>query len=433
MHAELMKNYVTILQEELVPALGCTEPIAVAYASAKAREVLGVMPQHITVYCSGNIVKNVKSVTVPNSNGLQGIDAAAILGTVGGSASRELEVLSAVQPEHIRTTRRLLTEAFCETKLASGVDKLYVRVEAAAEDGSTAAVTLQGHHTNVTDILKNGQVLFHCDYVGEHSAVRQGDRSLLNVHSILEFADTVPLSEIEPILAKQIECNTRIAEEGLTTHYGAGVARALLDTGDTSVFTIARAKAAAASEARMSGCALPVVINSGSGNQGITVSVPVIEYVTTYHLSAEKLYRALAVSNLISIHLKRFIGDLSAFCGAVTAACGVGAALAYLDGCGYSGVADTITNTLAAVSGIFCDGAKPSCAAKVASALDAAFLSFRMARHQRAFNPGEGVVGDEVEQTIRSVGYIGREGMDETDQEILRVMLQPTGTGHEPC
>lgn len=432
MHAEQMKNYVTILQEELVPALGCTEPIAVAYASAKARAVLGAMPEHLTVYCSGNIVKNVKSVTVPNSNGLRGIEAAAILGAVGGCAEQELEVLSAVQPEHIRTTRSLLSADFCSTRLASGVDKLYVRVEAAAGQ-DTASVTIQGHHTNITDIVKNGEVQFHCDFVGEQSAVRQGDRSQLNVRTILEFADTVPLSEIEPILARQIECNTRIAEEGLTTHYGAGVARALLDTGDTSVFTIARAKAAAASEARMSGCALPVVINSGSGNQGITVSVPVIEYVTTYHLSAEKLYRALAVSNLISIHLKRFIGDLSAFCGAVTAACGVGAALAYLDGCGYAGVADTITNTLAAVSGIFCDGAKPSCAAKVASALDAAFLSFRMARHQRAFNPGEGVVGDEVEQTIRSVGYIGREGMDETDQEILRVMLQPAGTGDEHC
>ena len=432
MHADLIRNYVTILQEELVPALGCTEPIAVAYASAKAHATLGEMPQHLTVYCSGNIVKNVKSVTVPNSNGLQGIEAAAILGTVGGCAEKELEVLSEVQPEHIRQTRQLLTQSFCETKLANGVDKLYVRVEAQVGD-QTAAVTIQGHHTNVTDIVKNGEVLLHTEYVGEQSAARQGDRSLLNVRSILEFADTVPLSEIEPILARQIECNTQIAEEGLTTHYGAGVARALLDTGDTSVFTIARAKAAAASEARMSGCALPVVINSGSGNQGITVSVPVIEYVTTYHLSAEKLYRALAVSNLISIHLKRFIGDLSAFCGAVTAACGVGAALAYLDGCGYNGVADTITNTLAAVSGIFCDGAKPSCAAKVASALDAAFLSFRMARHQRAFNPGEGVVGEEVEQTIRSVGYIGREGMDETDQEILRVMLQPAGTGDEHC
>ena len=428
----LKQNYITILREELVPALGCTEPIAVAYAAAKTRKVLGNFPDHITVFCSGNIVKNVKSVTVPNSNGLRGIDAAAILGTVGGCADRELEVLSSVTEPHIARTKALLEEHFCSTELVSGVDKLYLKVQAVS-GSDCAAVTIQGHHTNITDIEKNGQVIFHMDYVDESSSQRIGDRSLLNVRSILEFADSVDVEQIESILSRQIECNLRISEEGMSERYGAGVARALLDGSSYSVYTMARAKAAAASEARMSGCALPVVINSGSGNQGITVSVPVIEYARANGFSQQKLYRALAVSNLTSIHLKHFIGDLSAFCGAVTAACGVGAALAYLDCGSYSEVADTITNTLAAVSGIFCDGAKPSCAAKVSSALDAAFVSFRMARMHRAFNPGEGVVGEDVEQTIRSIGHIGREGMDETDQEILHVMMRSGTNAGSTC
>ena len=416
-------NHITILQEELMPALGCTEPIAVAFAAAKAREVLGRFPEHMIVYCSGNIIKNVKSVTVPNSNGLRGIDAAAILGAVGGQAGRMLEVLESVQPSHISRALELLNTAYCEVKSASGVDKLYLRIEAFAGNDH-AAVVIQGHHTNITDIEKNGEVLFHHDFVVESSATRKGDRSRLTVRSILEFADAVDIETLKPILEPQIACNMAISQEGMDTRYGAGVARAMLDDGNVSVYTLASAKAAAASEARMAGCSLPVVINSGSGNQGITVSVPVIVYARAMHYSENKLLRALAVSNLISIHLKYYIGDLSAFCGAVTAACGAGAAVAYLDGGDYGVVADTISNTLASVSGIFCDGAKPSCAAKVAAALDSAFLSFRMARKHRAYNPGEGVVGVDVEQTIHGVGLIGREGMDETDQHILRVMMQ---------
>ena len=423
------QNYLTILQEELLPALGCTEPIAVAYAAAKTRDILGAFPEHITVDCSGNIVKNVKSVTVPNSNGLRGIDAAAILGTVGGCAEKELEVLSSIQPDHIEKTKSLLAASYCDTILVGGVDKLYLKITATA-GGETASVTIQGHHTNITDIEKNGAVLFHCDHQPEASAVRVGDRSQLTIRGILEFADSASISDLKPILQRQIDCNMAISDEGMSGHYGPGIAGFILNGGDTSVFTKARAKAAAASEARMAGCALPVVINSGSGNQGITVSVPVIVYARENGFSQEQLFRALAVSNLTSIHLKYYIGDLSAFCGAVTASAGVGAALAYLEGCSYTSVAHTITNTLAAVSGIFCDGAKPSCAAKVAASLDAAFLSFRMALRNRAFHPGEGVVGDNVEQTIRSVGHIGREGMDETDQEILRIMMH-SGAGPE--
>ena len=424
MDKEAIRNYLVILQEELMPALGCTEPIAVAFAAAKAREILGTFPEHMTVHCSGNIIKNVKSVTVPNSRGLRGIDAAAILGAVGGCAQRQLEVLDSVREEHILKTRELMERDFCDTRFATNVDKLYIRMEVSAGEESVCIV-IQGHHTNITDIIKNGEVLLHHDFVDETSATRVGDRSKLTVRSILEFADAVDVEELKPILDPQIRCNMAISQEGMDTRYGAGVARAMLDDGNVSVYTLASAKAAAASEARMAGCSLPVVINSGSGNQGITVSVPVIVYARNMHYSEKKLLRALAVSNLISIHLKYYIGDLSAFCGAVTAACGAGAAVAYLDGGDYGVDSDTISNTLASVSGIFCDGAKPSCAAKVAAALDSAFLSFRMARKHRAYNPGEGVVGVDVERTIHGVGLIGREGMDETDEHILRVMLQP--------
>ena len=423
MNITTINNHILILQEELMPALGCTEPIAVAFAAAKAREVLGQFLEHITVHCSGNIIKNVKSVTVPNSRGLRGIDAAAILGVVGGCAEKQLEVLDSVREEHIIRTRELLEKNYCDTRFATNVDKLYIRIEVAA-DQEYACVIIQGHHTNITDIIKNGDVLLHHEFVNESSATRVGDRSKLTVRSILEFADCVDVAALQPILGPQIQCNMEISQEGMDTRYGAGVARAMLDDGNVSVYTLASAKAAAASEARMAGCSLPVVINSGSGNQGITVSVPVIVYARAMQYSERKLLRALAVSNLISIHLKYYIGDLSAFCGAVTAACGAGAAVAYLDGGDYGVVSDTISNTLASVSGIFCDGAKPSCAAKVAAALDSAFLSFRMARKHRAYNPGEGVVGVDVEQTIHGVGLIGREGMDETDQHILHVMLQ---------
>ena len=423
MTREEIKNHITILEEELVPALGCTEPIAVAYAAAKTREVLGVFPEHIQVSCSGNIIKNVKSVTVPNSNGLRGIEAAAILGIVGGCPEKKLEVLSAITENHIVKTKQLMSQNYCDTSFATNVDKLYIKITAYS-GSNQATVIIQGQHTNITDIEKNGEVIFHKEHVHDAATSRKGDRSQLTVRSILEFADAVDIDEIKHILDRQIEYNLRISAEGMDTRYGAGVARALLDDGKITVFTLARAKAAAASEARMAGCSLPVVINSGSGNQGITVSVPVIEYARSMHYSEKKLYRALAVSNLTSIHLKYFIGDLSAFCGAVTAACGVGAALSYLDDGDYAEVSDTISNTLASVSGIFCDGAKPSCAAKVAAALDAAFLSFRMSRKHRSYNPGDGVVAEDIEQTIRGVGLIGREGMEETDQHILRIMMQ---------
>ena len=423
MDAAEMQNMVAILEEELVPALGCTEPIAIAYAAAKTRAVLGMFPEKATVYCSGNIVKNVKSVTVPNSGGLRGIEAAAILGMVGGNADRELEVLTEVRPEHIEKAEQLLKENFCRSILVKDVDKLYIQV--CLEAGSRiAAVTIEGHHTNITHILKDGKVIFEKPYTPLLAQKRNGDRTRLSVRSILEFADAVDLEPLLPTLTRQLQCNDAIADAGLAASYGACVSRAVLSSGEVSPFMEAKRRASAASEARMSGCALPVVINSGSGNQGITVSVPVAAYARARHLSEDRMYRGLIVSNLISIHLKRHIGDLSAFCGAVTASCGVGAALAYLDGFGYQVVADSITNNLASVGGILCDGAKPSCAAKVCASLESAYLSYCMARRARAFCPGEGVVGQDVEQTIRSIGHIGREGMEYTDLEILKVMMQ---------
>jgi len=423
MREELRENCIQILKEELMPALGCTEPIALAYAAAKAREVLGTMPESATVFCSGNIVKNVKSVTVPNSNGLRGIEAAATLGIVGGRADKQLEVLNEVTQADIEETKKLLKSNFCGTELATGVDKLYIRVETKAGE-QTSSVTIQGHHTNITDVIKNGEVLLHVDFESNSGGARKGDREAITIANILEFANGVDVADIEPILSRQIEYNSAIGQEGLTNPYGASVSKTLLSYVGEGEFTMARAKAVAASEARMAGCALPVVINSGSGNQGITVSVPVIEFAAYHNLPKDKLYRALAVSNLVSIHMKHYIGDLSAFCGAVTAACGAGAALAYLDTNDLQVVVDTINNTMATTSGIFCDGAKPSCAAKVSASLEAAYLAFRMAKEKRAFLAGEGVVGYDVESTIHHIGYIAREGMEITDQEILKVMLK---------
>ncbi len=418
-----ISNCIAILEEELMPALGCTEPIAIAYAAAKAGETLGLKPERAVTYCSGNIVKNVKSVTVPNSNGLRGIEAATVLGLVGGVADKQLEVLTEVKPEQIETTKQLLTKDFCQTKLVTDVDKLYIKVWVEGE-GHTASVTIEGHHTNITDITKDDTVLYHKDYTPAQAQKRKGDRTKLTVAHILEFAAQVDVDAIKPILERQVECNCKIADAGMSKVYGSGVAQAILNNMPHTPFSLARARAAAASEARMSGCPLPVVINAGSGNQGIVVSVPVVTYARQMGYNDEKLYRALAVSNLTSIHLKRHIGDLSAFCGAITAACGVGAALAYLEDCSYQVVADTISNTLASVGGIFCDGAKPSCAAKLASALDSVYISFCMARDARAFGAGDGIVGADVEQTIRSIGRIGSVGMEGTDQEILQVMLQ---------
>lgn len=417
---KLYDNYVKILENELVPALGCTEPIAIAYAAAKAREVLGEFPDHVEMRCSGNIIKNVKGVTVPNSDGQRGIDVAAILGIVGGDASRELEVLESVKQEDIEKTRELAAAGYCTCTLQEDVANLYI-VAKVCKGSHYAEVTIINRHTYITKIVKDDAILFEAA-VSEESS-NYVDKSLLNVKDILEFANTVDIDDVRAVLKRQIDMNSAIADEGLMHPYGAQIGRTLLQVYGDDVKIRAKARAAAGSDARMGGCSMPVVINSGSGNQGITVSVPVIVYAKEKNIEKEKLLRGLVVSNLIAVHQKKYIGSLSAYCGVVSAACGAACGICYMLGYPYEVVCETITNTIATVGGMVCDGAKSSCAAKISTALQTALLGMKMGLHDRAFQPGEGLVEDDVEETIRSIGRMGRDGMHSTDLEILNIML----------
>lgn len=416
---ELEESYIRILQRELVPALGCTEPIALAYAAAKACKVLGQFPEKMIVYCSGNVIKNVKAVTVPNSGGMRGVDAACVLGAVGGNADRELEVLEDITEEDIKKTGELLKTDFIECRLQKDVENLYIVAEVYAKNHS-AKVKIVNRHTLITEIVKDEKVIYQIDMAAENS---KEDYSKLTIRDILEFANTVETDKLKDLLNRQIEMNQAVSNEGMKNPYGAEVGRTLMEKADSSVRTRACACAAAGSDARMGGCSLPVVINSGSGNQGMTVSLPVIVYAEYLGKSREKLYRALIVSNLVAIHQKHYIGSLSAFCGAVIAASGAGAAITYMMDGSYEAVSRTIINTVANVGGIVCDGAKASCAAKIASAVDAAILAHSLSMKGRTFHEGEGIIQDTVEETIQSVGYVGRVGMKETDHQILKIML----------
>lgn len=415
-------QYVSILQKELIPALGCTEPIAIAYASAVARKTLGCVPQKIIAACSGNIIKNVKSVTVPNSGGLKGIEAAAIIGAVGGNPEKELEVLTEVTEENIKMAKELLKSDFCSVEVLNGVANLHIIITAIS-DNDKAVVEIIDTHTNIVRIEKNDEIIFKANTQSKDDA-EAIDWSRLNIESIIKFANVVKIEDVETVLSRQIEYNTSISNEGLKHQYGANIGKTLLNEYGSSIRIRAKAKAAAGSDARMSGCVLPVVINSGSGNQGMTVSLPVIEYAKELEVSKEKLYRALVVSNLIAIYLKSGIGRLSAYCGAVSAACGSGAAITYLYGGDYERISKTIVNTLANVSGIVCDGAKPSCAAKIASSLDAAIMAHYLSMQDESFISGEGLVKDDVEKTIESIGRLARDGMKETDVEVLKIMVE---------
>ena len=421
---EQYENYIAILKEELVPAMGCTEPIAIAYAAAKAREVLGENVMRLHVSCSGNIVKNVKGVTVPNSGGQKGIEAAAILGAVGGDASRELEVISSATDQARTLTRQLVREKFCDVSLADNVPNLYIEVT--AEGAShTSLVRIENSHTNIT-LIKRDNVILSQQSENEASVEAQessADKSMMTLRGIVDFADGLELSDVEEIFARQVEYNTRISQEGLDNKWGACIGKTMIETWGDDVRTCACARAAAGSDARMSGCPLPVIINSGSGNQGITVTLPVVEYAERWRISRGKMFRALAVSNLVSVYIKHYIGSLSAFCGAVSAASGAGAGITYMAGGDYASIGRTITNTLANVGGIVCDGAKPSCAAKIASSVHAAILAHHMSMNDDEFRGGEGFVEDDVERTIKNMGYIGKIGMKETDREILNVMI----------
>lgn len=429
MNRKIYNEYVTILESELVPALGCTEPIALAYAAAKAKEVLEKMPDHITMRCSGNIIKNVKGVKVPNSGGMKGVEAAAVLGITGGDPSQALEVLEHVTDREIDEAEKLLKAGFCDCVLKDDVANLYIEAYAVCKktEKSEALVVIEDEHTNITHIEKDGQVLFHKEkkeYCQERE--KTPDKSLLNLEDIITFANEVQITDVEKVLGRQIKYNTRIAEEGLRNPWGAQVGRVVLEEFGEDVKWRAVAKASAGSDARMSGCALPVIINSGSGNQGMTCSLPVIEFGKELKKSKEEIYRALCVSNLVALNQKKYIGSLSAYCGAVCAAAGAGAGITYLCGGTLEQIENTVVNTIADAGGIVCDGAKPSCAAKISTALQAAILSHKMAMRGLTFARGEGLVMDCPEDTIKAVGYVGRAGMKQTDVEILNLMIGKT-------
>lgn len=364
MNRKIYNEYVTILESELVPALGCTEPIALAYAAAKAKEVLGKMPDHITMRCSGNIIKNVKGVKVPNSGGMKGVEAAAVLGITGGDPSQALEVLEHVTDREIDEAEKLLKAGFCDCVLKDDVANLYIEAYAVCKktEKSEALVVIEDEHTNITHIEKDGQVLFHKEkkeYCQERE--KTPDKSLLNLEDIITFANEVQITDVEKVLGRQIKYNTRIAEEGLRNPWGAQVGRVVLEEFGEDVKWRAVAKASAGSDARMSGCALPVIINSGSGNQGMTCSLPVIEFGKELKKSKEEIYRALCVSNLVALNQKKYIGSLSAYCGAVCAAAGAGAGITYLCGGTLEQIENTVVNTIADAGGIVCDGATKLC------------------------------------------------------------------------
>ena len=434
------QTFCAILDRELVRALGCTEPIAVAYAAALARATLGAEPERIEVGCSGNIIKNVKSVTVPNSGGMRGVEAAAVLGAVAGNADSALEVLEGVGAADVARAKALAAlPGYCAVSLAEGVPNLYIRVSVRAA-GHHATVVLENHHTNVTLLELDGRVLregsdsgARPDEGAEDAAPVEEDARSLTLERILAFADAADLGAALPsglvlgaLLERQLTLNDAISQEGLAHPWGAEVGRTLMAARACDVATRARARAAAGSDARMSGCALPVVINSGSGNQGITASMPVLEYAEAWGVDRERLLRALIVSDLTTVHLKSYIGSLSAFCGVVCAAAGAGAAICWMAGGTYEQIGTTIVNTLGNVGGIVCDGAKSSCAAKISAAVDAAVLGYEMAMAGRGFHAGEGLVQDTVEETIASMGYVGRVGMRPTDVEILNIMIGKT-------
>jgi L-cysteine desulfidase len=414
-----------ILIDELIPALGCTEPIAVALAAAKAGEVLGKLPEKVELQCSGNIIKNVKGVIVPNSMGRTGLEIAAAMGFTSGQSEKGLEVLEGLTPEQLDTAVSLAEHGAIRVKVAVGEESLFVRVRAKA-GADEVEVVLKKSHNHIASIKKNGNLLFEDAPVATVSI--EPDKSVLSMAAILDFARTVDFTqqpELGKVLEQQIKWNSAIADEGIKGHWGAEVGKTIL-LGSLPEDTAARAKAraAAGSDARMNGCSLPVIINSGSGNQGMTVSLPVIEFARDLSANRDSLYRALIVSNLTSIYQKNYIGRLSAFCGAVSAAAGAGAGIAFLKGMDDTTIGMIVTNTIATIGGMVCDGAKRSCAAKIAMAVETALMGIRMAEQGYSFNFGEGIVGEDVDCTIKNVGRMAKDGMRETDIEILHIMTE---------
>ena len=424
MTEEIRNRYLEILKDELIPAMGCTEPISLAYAAALARKILGDMPTRTVLKVSANIIKNVKSVVVPNTGGLRGINAAVAAGIVAGNADAELEVLSGVTDQQKAQIAEYL-EKFETTVFPSGGSCVFEIEIEVSSDTSTALVHFAGDHTNVVRIVKDGECVFEKPYAadGEHA---KPYRDLLSIEKIVEYADEVDIADVDEILSRQIDYNTAIAKEGLRGNWGAGIGKILLDSYGDSVSNRAKAMAAAGSDARMSGCELPVIINSGSGNQGMTASLPVIVYAEELGVSREALLRALVVSNLVTIHMKTGIGCLSAYCGATSAGCGAAAGITYLYGGKTHAISHTIVNAVAINSGMICDGAKANCAAKIASAVEAGLLGMQMQLHGTQFFAGEGIIVKGVENTIKNINDLARIGMKETDVEIIRMMTDNT-------
>lgn len=412
--------YVQILKEELVTAMGCTEPIAISYAAARARAVLGELPEKIIVKASGSIIKNVKSVVVPNTGGLRGIEAAAAAGVVCGNENRKLEVLSEIESEDIERIKGYLGRADIKVEYQE-TGRTFDLSVCVYKEHSQACVRITDYHTNIVQIEKNWE--FIRDDLKDEK-IEKANRDVLSMENIWEFVRCADIEDVKETLDKQIECNMKIAREGIRGNYGANIGSILLKMEGDSVQVRAKAMAAAGSDARMNGCGLPVVINSGSGNQGITCSVPVLVYGESLNCDIKKIYRALLLSNLTAIYIKAGIGTLSAYCGAVSAGAAAGAGIAYLHGGGYEEIKHTIVNALAIVSGIVCDGAKASCAAKIASSVEAGIVGYYMYLNEQEFCAGEGIVAEGIDRTIENIGILGKEGMKETNKKIIEMMIK---------
>ena len=417
----LYNQFIAILKEELRPAMGCTEPIALAYAGAKAREVLGTLPTRIDVFVSGNIIKNVKSVVVPNTGGLRGIAAAVCAGVVAGDASKVLEVISSVSKEKQAELKQYMQQVEINIEPSSAELVFDIDLTLYAEEDK-ARVRIVNHHTNIVHISRNGDVMVDLP-TEESSEDNLTDKTCLSIERIVEFADVLDPEDVRDSIGRQIQYNMAIAREGLENNWGANIGSVILNQQGTANNRKAAAWAAAGSDARMSGCEMPVIILSGSGNQGITASVPVAVYAEAFGATEAELFRAVAVSDLVTVHQKTGIGRLSAYCGAISAGCGAGAGIAYLHGGNYEAVAHTVVNAIAILSGTICDGAKPSCAAKIAAAVDAGILGYNMYLENQQFFGGDGIVTKGADKTVSNVGILAREGMRETDRTILKIML----------
>ncbi|MCH5278308.1 MAG: serine dehydratase subunit alpha family protein [Christensenellaceae bacterium] len=418
------QSYIDVLKSELVPASGCTEPIAIAFAAAKARSILGKLPDRVHIVVSGNIIKNVKSVIVPNTGGMRGIAAAAAAGIAAGDEERILEVIASVDDAGRQRIKDFLDT--CPITVRPSDGDLVFDIDLTEFSGNDSVrIRISEYHTNIVLIEKNGEVIYapeHVTFEKTESVVTNKD--VMTITDIIDFANTVDLNDIGDTIRRQIAYNSAISKEGLTNSYGANVGKIILNAYGNDVKFRAMAAPAAGSDARMSGCELPVIIVSGSGNQGMTASLPVIEYAREHNKTEEELIRAVIVSDLITIHQKSWIGRLSAFCGAVSAGCGAAAGIAYLMGGDYDTISHTLINALAIASGIVCDGAKASCAGKIAAAVNAGLLGYNMCLNGSQFSAGDGFVCQCVEKTIENVGRIGRDGMRETDKEILRIMTE---------